>query len=235
MSYLYLIINIGVLLGPLALSFDKRVAFFKSWKAFFFAMLIMMAIYIPWDMIFTHQGVWGFNEVYLSGLTMGNLPIEEVLFFVTVPYACTFIYACVSHYFQLNISDIGRKVIIGLTILVFCMVLYLGHDQYYSFYTALCSLLTLVFFALTIKSTRFWAQFFVSYLIAMIPFLLVNGILTGTGIEDQVVWYNSEHIFNVRILTIPIEDSIYNFGMLLLTIGSFELIVKRSRSISAKN
>lgn len=222
MPALYLFINIAVIAGPLALSFDKRVSFFRTWKALFIAILVMMIIYISWDMIFVRLGIWGFNQHYLTNIHLGNLPLEEVLFFITVPYACTFIYACIKHYFDLNMSNSVRNILIGVISALLLLIMYLGRGQYYSFYASLCSLITLLVFIYLIDSSKFWINFLVSFIISMVPFFFVNGLLTGTGIEDQIVWYNSAHIFNLRMLTIPVEDGIYNFGMLLLTIGSYE-------------
>ena len=76
MSNLYLIINILVLIGPLSLSFDKKVAFYKYLKALGLSILIMMGVYIPWDIIFTANNIWGFNDQYLTGITIVNLPLE---------------------------------------------------------------------------------------------------------------------------------------------------------------
>ena len=226
MSNLYLIINILVLIGPLSLSFDKKVAFYKYWKALGLSILIMMGVYIPWDIIFTANNIWGFNDQYLTGITIVNLPLEEVLFFITVPYACTFIYACLRAYFKLNIPKISVELIKWTYATALLTIICTQLGQQYSFYTSLCTLITLIFFHFKIKDTLFWSYFLLSYAVSLIPFILVNGILTGTGIENQIVWYNSNDIFNIRILTIPIEDSIYNFGMLLLTIGSYYCIKK---------
>lgn len=227
MQYLYLWINMLVLLGPLALSFDKKVAFYKSWKSLFISIAVMMLVFIPWDMAFTDIEVWGFNPKYLSGTRLGNLPIEEWMFFITVPYACTFIYACVKSYFEPDFALSFKKISVSFLIAVFTVIMLLGSDQYYSFYTSLCALVALLVMLRMNRGTAFWSTFFAGYIIAWIPFVVVNGILTGTGIHEQVVWYSSDHIFDIRIGTIPVEDSIYNFAMLAMTIGGYEFLEKR--------
>jgi len=52
----------------------------------------------------------------------------------------------------------------------------------------------------------------------LIPFFIVNGILTGTGIEGNIVWYNDEQNLGIRLLTIPIEDSAYAFSLILMNL-----------------
>jgi lycopene cyclase domain-containing protein len=84
--YTYFLILAASLAGPLALSFDKKVAFYKNWKYVFPAMIIPALLYIAWDVYFTEIGVWSFNEGYISGIKLIKLPLEEVLFFFIVPY-----------------------------------------------------------------------------------------------------------------------------------------------------
>ena len=66
MSALYLYINLAVLAVPLALSFDRRVAFFRLWPYVLPAIAINAAIFIAWDALFTERGIWGFNPDYLE-------------------------------------------------------------------------------------------------------------------------------------------------------------------------
>jgi lycopene cyclase domain-containing protein len=66
-----------------------------------------------------------------------------------------------------------------------------------------------------------------TYLISILPFLIVNGILTGMFTPSPIVWYNESHIIGWRIVTIPIEDLFYCFSMLLPVIWIHESLVKK--------
>ena len=97
-QYLYLIINIGTILFPFIFSFEKRVAYYTWWKYLIPAFLLTASLFLLWDHFFTIWGVWGFSETYTTGIKLGVLPLEEILFFITVPYASIFIYAFVNRF-----------------------------------------------------------------------------------------------------------------------------------------
>ena len=61
---LYLAITIAVLVGPLFLSFDKKVAYYRHWRQLFISMIPVSAIYIIWDILVTERGDWAFNPEY---------------------------------------------------------------------------------------------------------------------------------------------------------------------------
>ena len=61
-------------------------------------------------------------------------------------------------------------------------------------------------------------RFYISYLVILIPFVIVNGILTGSFINEPVVWYNNSENFGVRVFTIPVEDFGYAFSMLFFSV-----------------
>jgi lycopene cyclase domain-containing protein len=51
------------------------------------AMAVVAVPFIIWDVLVTAAGHWSFSPVYTLGIDIGNLPMEEVLFFVVVPLA----------------------------------------------------------------------------------------------------------------------------------------------------
>lgn len=213
---LYLLLNI-LTFGTFLLSFDKKVHFYSYFKFLSIGITINMLLFIPWDIWFTHKSYWGFNPTYLIGLDIFNLPIEEWLFFITVPFSCVFIHYVLKAYFknpiQLKFSKSFWKYI---SIIIFIIGI-LSYKKMYTFVTL--PIAAIVIYYINKKYPDFTQQFTFTYIIALIPFIIVNGILTGGITPEPIVWYNDEENFGIRFLTIPIEDFIYN--LLLLVIPTF--------------
>jgi len=226
MNNLYLYLDLFTFLGPLILSFDKRVAFFKHWKALGVGLIVMMLVFIPWDINFTENGIWGFNPSYLTGIDFFGLPLEEWLFFIVVPYACIFIYACTNVYIK---KDIFRRSAPYIFIGIAVINLVIGFSNLNRAYTSItCLSLALLLLYLVWVKAEFLSRFLIAYLIVTIPFLIVNGVLTGTGITEEVVWYNNAENLSIRLFTIPIEDTMYNLLMLLLVVIPYNFIQKKA-------
>jgi lycopene cyclase domain-containing protein len=91
------------------------------------------------------------------------------------------------------------------------------------------ALAVLVFVARFVLQVTWLPGFYVSYLILLLPFLIVNGLLTGTGLQQPVVWYNPAQMLNIRILTIPIEDIFYGMDLILLNVMIYSWIGDKQR------
>jgi lycopene cyclase domain-containing protein len=76
---------------------------------------------------------------------------------------------------------------------------------------------------------RYMGRFYVAFGFTLIPFFIVNGILTGSFIPGEVVWYNDEENLGFRLGTIPLEDVFYGMLLLLLNIVIFEWLDERER------
>lgn len=211
--YSYLLLNILSVVFPFILSFDKKVAFYKHWKYMFPAIAITGVFFVAWDMLFTAWGVWSFNPEFILGIYVFNLPLEEVLFFLCVPYSCVFIYEVMNAYVSRDIlGGCGKKIsmLISLLSLTACIVYY---DKTYTLVNAgICFLL--VMFATFVYQFKNLGRFYVAYFIALVPFLICNGLITGLPIVD----YNNNENMGIRIYCIPLEDAFYCLSLLLLTI-----------------
>ena len=222
--FTYLLINLFTLAGPLGLSFDRKVAFWRTWRALWPAIAITGALFLAWDVWFTRTGVWGFNPDYLSGIYFLDLPLGEWLFFLTVPYACVFIYACVKAYLpQEPLRKAAPWVLRALLVLLPVLAI-LFADQLYTLVT-FAGLTVLIALNLFVFRTPYLGHFLLAYLIALVPFLVVNGVLTAL----PVVWYNDLENFGIRLGTIPVEDTMYNMWLLLMNVNIYEWILARQR------
>ena len=217
MKSLYLILDGAIIFFPLLLSFDKKVHFFKYWIAVFIASFLVSCPFIIWDYIFTETGIWGFNDAYLSGVFVRNLPIEEILFFFTVPFACTFIYMCCKVYFKS--SDNTLNLFVQAVLFLYIVSLLLMQPS--GVYTIVVSIIGLFVLFWWVKS-KIQTPIGLAFLFSLIPFLIVNGILTGAVTDSPIVWYSEADIVPYRILTIPMEDVVYSFTLIVGTILTFE-------------
>ncbi len=214
--YTYLLINFLTIVFPIVLSFDKKVAFHKNWKNIFPGLLITGALFLVWDYIFTLYDVWSFNPDYVIGIYVLNLPIEEILFFITVPFACLFIYECLNHYVKKDLLKNISTAITGLFIALSGIMLLLFFDMVYTLITF--TLLLLFSGWMFLKKPAYLSRFYLAYLVSLIPFYLVNGLLTSI----PVVIYNDAQNSGIRVGTIPFEDHFYMLAMLLMNIWIFE-------------
>src|SRR5277367_4312594 len=189
MKYTYLLIDLCTVLMPLIFSFHSGLRFDRNWRAFVPAIIITGCLFSIWDSYFTYLGVWRFNRRYITGLMIGNLPIEEILFFVCIPFACLFTFYCLKKHINVNLSrkSAGWINISIAIILILLAIFYHGH--LYTFYTFIF-LAILITFAHHIFQADWLIRFYCIYGILLVPFFIVNGLLTGTGLSDPVVWYD---------------------------------------------
>jgi len=220
-QYIYLALDFFCILGPLLLSFDKRVAFFRLWRPWFLATLPISVLYLIWDIIFTKNGIWSFNSDYLIGLEWSQLPFEEWMFFLVVPYASVFIYECLIQYFPAVNTPLRKEALVWqlLAIAAFTMAIWNLH-QWYTLVTfgllAMC-LALLQFSRLRLKSLL------IAWLLCLIPMAMINGVLTSL----PVVIYNNSENLGFRLGSIPFEDFFYHLLYMSAILGLYESQLKR--------
>ncbi len=227
--FLYLTVDFFSLLFPFLFSFYPKAPFYKKWKYLFPAIAVPGILFIIWDILFTRMGVWGFNPTYLCGIYFFNLPLEEILFFICIPYSCVFTYEAVNYFAKRKmLSDRWTEFISDVMIFALLIVGTLHHDRWY---TSVTFFATAIFVLLLrrVWKVGFLNNFFFSYVFILIPFFIVNGILTGTGLDQPVVWYNNSENLGIRMGTIPIEDTFYGMLLLMMNVAVFEYLQARTK------
>jgi lycopene cyclase domain-containing protein len=222
-NFTYLILMLASVAVPLVLSFDKNVRYYKNLKYIFPAIFVTGTIFILWDINFTRQRIWGFNSEYLIGIDLKGLPIEEWLFFLVIPYSCVFIYEVLKFYLK-KYEFANPFLVFSLVLIVgFGLIAFLFRHQAYTFLTFLFSTVYLTYTVFRNQFKQHITKFYFSYFVSLLPFVIVNGILTSM----PVVEYSSQHIMNIRFINIPLEDFSYFFLMHLMVTTIYEYIKER--------
>lgn len=212
-KYTYLLINLATIAFPLARSFEGRVRFVARWPALLVGIGVAGAVFVVWDAWFTLVGVWQFNPLYITGLHIGPLPVEEWLFFLTVPFACMFIHDCVA-YFLPRLGQRGAWPM-ALSLALAAAWAAVGAANAQRLYTVVTFLGAAgwgVVYALAVPRQA-QARFWVAFAFSLVPFFAVNGLLTGL----PVLIYNDAENLGLRLGTIPVEDAVYGLLLLQLT------------------
>jgi lycopene cyclase domain-containing protein len=213
----YLLLNILILIGPLSLSFDRKVHYFRYWPKVFISIAIVFFPFLIWDIAVT--GVhWHFNENYTLPFRFWGLPLGELMFFVTVPFACLFIFQIMRTDRQIIWikNNIFLSVVTGFACLASIVFLLWGKH-----YTAIvCFALAFTIFFDRLIKTQLLSQKRTYLFLAILTGLIFvfNGYLTAR----PVVLYEPKYFTDVRIWTIPIEDFGYGYTLILLCTILFE-------------
>ncbi len=217
MEYLYLLLNLSSISIPLIASFHPRLQFYKKWKSLFAAIALTSIFFVTWDILFTEWGIWGFNSRYYLGYKIVGLPIEEWLFFICIPYACIFMhYSLLELFPKLKYPDALFKIFKYSIVTLLIIMCILFHDRWYTMINFIYAILLIVL--VNEVKPLLLKRFIFTFILMLIPFFIINGILTGSWIEEQVVWYNDLENIGVRLGTIPVEDIIYAFTLVLSNI-----------------
>lgn len=229
MKFLYLLVDFFTVIVPVVFSFHPKIKFYKTWPQFFIAAAVVGLLFIAWDAIFTSLGIWNFNPRYISGIYIINLPIEEVLFFIFIPFSCVFTYYCLDKFYNLAWKPKTEDIFCIVFSIVLLILGLIFLDRLYTSVTFISTALVSLILKFVFRIDWFGKAVSV-YAILLVPFLIVNGILTGTGLEEPVVRYDNTQNLHFRLFTIPIEDVFYGFEMFILNLMIYSQLVKRKTS-----
>lgn len=85
MRAVYLLVLLGCLVGTLPLELVLRTRVYARWRRLLLALVPVLAVFVTWDVLAIRAGHWSYDPRQTVGLSLGNVPVEEVLFFLVVP------------------------------------------------------------------------------------------------------------------------------------------------------
>ncbi|MBS1648836.1 MAG: lycopene cyclase domain-containing protein [Bacteroidetes bacterium] len=225
MKFTYVLILFFTVIICLIASFDRRIKFNKHFSAFLKAAIVVAIPFIAWDIYFTAKGVWWFNTDYTIGLNIAGLPLEEMLFFIFIPFSCVFTFYTIDKYYKWNALSGFNNILVFVSVIVLSVVALLYTDKIYTLVTSIVTVATLIYLQFIARS-EWITKASVVFTLLMLGFFPVNGILTGSFIENPIVNYNSKDFLGIRMFTIPIEDAVYGYSQFLLVLYFFKQFQK---------
>lgn len=217
----YIILDIFIILFPLIFTFFWKFKYYNFFKPLAASILIVGISYIIWDILVTSRGDWWFNEEFLIGIEILGLPIEEILFFIVVPFACIFIYENLEFFVKDKKIPFNKWFYLTIAAIFFIVGIIFRNQDYTILSMFSCSLFFIIAPTLCpkiLESRNYWFYIILSF----IPFIIFNYFLTSlivVGYSPDAIW-GGFGAWNGRFFTIPFEDFFYNYSML-----SFYLLV----------
>jgi lycopene cyclase domain-containing protein len=80
---LYLAVMAGCLVVTLPLELILHARVYARWRRWLLTLVPVLVVFLTWDACAIHAHDWSYRR--LTGVRIGNLPIEELVFFVVVP------------------------------------------------------------------------------------------------------------------------------------------------------
>lgn len=225
MKYEYLLLNFAIVLGPLAMSFEKQIRFVAKWRHAFTAIVVVAIPYLIWDASVTGRH-WWFNERYTLPFRVAGLPVEECFFFFTVPFACLFVWEVVAHYFRTRTIARMQLMRAALYFLPLPGIMLFAAGKEYTglvlVFLGTAALLDRAMRTDLLLQSRLWI--FLAGVLALV--LIFNTYLTWR----PVVVYAGQYQLGFRIGTIPIEDFVYGISHQLAVVIVYEKLKGRRRA-----
>jgi lycopene cyclase domain-containing protein len=80
---LYLLVMAGCVVVTLPLELVLRARVYARWRRLALTLPPVLLVFITWDVLAIHAHDWAYRK--LTGARIGNLPVEELAFFLVIP------------------------------------------------------------------------------------------------------------------------------------------------------
>ena len=81
----YLVVLAVCLLGTLPLELVLHARVYARPRRLLLTLLPVVVVFVVWDVLAIRAGHWGYDPRQTTGVRFGNLPLEELAFFLVIP------------------------------------------------------------------------------------------------------------------------------------------------------
>lgn len=92
---------------PLELVFAARV--YRRWQVLLKALLPVVVVFAVWDIIAIARDHWSYDPRFVTGIDLGILPLEELVFFLVIPVCALLSYEAVGTVIRWAGRRTGRR------------------------------------------------------------------------------------------------------------------------------
>ncbi len=222
MTYTFLLLNLFLLLIPIALAADKKVFALKDISSFLLPSLVVTVIFSEVAVFLTGINAWTFNPAYLLGISYRKLPLEAYLFIFTFSFAGLGIYTYFNARFPKNDWQKYSLAVSHALMGVCIAILFFAYSKWYPAIT-FAFLLLLLIGVEYINTLRFMYKFYRAFVISLIPFHIVYLLICNLPIQN----YQANENLGFNLFKIPFENYFLIMGMLLLGVYLLEFFKSR--------
>lgn len=222
MKFQFFLIDFFIVLAPLLLSVFIKMQFYRKWKFTLLGISVTTILFILWDMFFTRLGIRDYHAERVWGLTIYNLPVEAILFYIVTAYTCLYIYECLRVYFPDKGHPLLGNIFGWLVVAGSGWTIWFYFDQVFASITAILLLVTYLNHLWVTRGDYLWHLMY-AWVITSIPMGLVYGLLFGLPITS----FQPEFIIGIRLGPIPVEIFFYHLLFITWIIWVYERYKQR--------
>ncbi|OYN91510.1 lycopene cyclase domain-containing protein [Parenemella sanctibonifatiensis] len=91
----YLVLMGACVAITLPLEFVLRARVYRRWRLMWRTILVVVLVFGLWDLVGILREHWSYNPAFVTGIQLGPLPLEELVFFVVIPLCALLSYEAV--------------------------------------------------------------------------------------------------------------------------------------------
>lgn len=217
MKFAFLLLALSLFLLPLIFHFDKKIFKDGNFNAVLGGSLIAAIVISTLTIVLQLLGILQYNEINTIGLIFKDIPVEQYLLNFSFSFTAVSLYLYLNFKFPKN--DLQKySLALSNLILGLCVAfLFFSYPKWYTMLT-FATLLVVLLLIEYVGRLRFMYKAYRAFLVMLIPFHLVYGILFWKG----TLLVAANETSGMQVAKIPVENYFLALIMLLISVYMFE-------------